>query len=112
MPKEEWGVKRECPTTGKRFYDLNKDPVISPYTGKVVELEIFKKSNKDNNSPKTQTEISTTHTSDETVLSDENIILDDEETDIELDDDILDTEDDNSVSLEDIADVPSENEED
>ncbi|MDA9944884.1 FYDLN acid domain-containing protein, partial [Paracoccaceae bacterium] len=24
MPKEEWGVKRVCPTTGKRFYDLNK----------------------------------------------------------------------------------------
>ncbi|MGB1705578.1 MAG: FYDLN acid domain-containing protein, partial [Paracoccaceae bacterium] len=22
MPKEEWGVKRVCPTTGKRFYDL------------------------------------------------------------------------------------------
>ncbi|MEM9438587.1 MAG: FYDLN acid domain-containing protein, partial [Pseudomonadota bacterium] len=20
MPKEEWGVKRLCPTTGKRFY--------------------------------------------------------------------------------------------
>ncbi|MXY32868.1 MAG: hypothetical protein F4Y60_02015, partial [Boseongicola sp. SB0664_bin_43] len=22
MPKEEWGTKRVCPTTGKRFYDL------------------------------------------------------------------------------------------
>ena len=112
MPKEEWGVKRECPTTGKRFYDLNKDPVISPYTGKVVELETFKKPNKDNNNPKTQDEVTTNPTSDEAVLSDENIILDDEDTDIELDDDILVTEDDNSVSLEDIADVPSENEED
>ena len=38
MPKEEWGVKRICPTTGKRFYDLNKDPIVSPYTGEVVEL--------------------------------------------------------------------------
>ena len=37
MPKEEWGVKRVCPTTGKRFYDLNKDPIVSPYTGEVVE---------------------------------------------------------------------------
>ena len=35
MPKEEWGVKRVCPTTGKRFYDLNKDPIVSPYTGDV-----------------------------------------------------------------------------
>ena len=33
MPKEEWGTKRLCPETGKRFYDLNKDPIISPYTG-------------------------------------------------------------------------------
>ncbi|MEM6486722.1 MAG: TIGR02300 family protein [Pseudomonadota bacterium] len=38
MPKPEWGVKRTCPTTGQRFYDLNKDPVISPYTGEVVDL--------------------------------------------------------------------------
>ena len=30
MPKEEWGVKRVCPTTGKRFYDLNKRPDRQP----------------------------------------------------------------------------------
>ena len=42
MPKEEWGVKRVCPTTGKRFYDLNKDPIVSPYTGEIVELETGK----------------------------------------------------------------------
>ncbi|MCH1387576.1 MAG: TIGR02300 family protein, partial [Rhodobacteraceae bacterium] len=35
MPKEEWGTKRVCPTTGKRFYDLNADPIVSPYTGEV-----------------------------------------------------------------------------
>ena len=38
MPKDEWGVKRVCPTTGKRFYDLNKTPIVSPYTGETVEL--------------------------------------------------------------------------
>lgn len=38
MPNPEWGVKRTCPTTGQRFYDLGKDPIISPYTGEVVEL--------------------------------------------------------------------------
>ena len=42
MPKEEWGVKRVCPTTGKRFYDLNKTPIVSPYTGEVVELDTGK----------------------------------------------------------------------
>lgn len=39
MPKPEWGVKRTCPSTGQRFYDLNKDPIISPYTGDVVDLK-------------------------------------------------------------------------
>ena len=42
MPKEEWGVKRVCPTTGKRFYDLNKKPIVSPYTSEVVELDSSK----------------------------------------------------------------------
>jgi uncharacterized protein (TIGR02300 family) len=39
VAKPELGTKRVCPETGRRFYDLNKDPVISPYTGKVVPVE-------------------------------------------------------------------------
>ena len=39
MSKEEWGTKRICPETGKRFYDLNNSPVISPYTGKEITLD-------------------------------------------------------------------------
>ena len=39
MPKLEWGTKRTCPTTGKRFYDLNRTPIVSPYTGEVVDIE-------------------------------------------------------------------------
>ena len=42
MPNEQWGTKRICPTTGKRFYDLNKDPIISPYTGETVTLDANK----------------------------------------------------------------------
>ena len=38
MAKSEFGTKRICPTTGKKFYDLNKNPVISPYTGEVVPI--------------------------------------------------------------------------
>ncbi len=45
MPKEEWGVKRVCPETGKRFYDLNKTPVVSPYTGAVVDVDAETKTN-------------------------------------------------------------------
>ncbi|MGA8651365.1 MAG: TIGR02300 family protein [Xanthobacteraceae bacterium] len=40
MAKPELGTKRVCPDTGRKFYDLNKDPVISPYTGKVVPVDL------------------------------------------------------------------------
>jgi uncharacterized protein (TIGR02300 family) len=38
VAKSDLGTKRVCPTTGKKFYDLNKNPVISPYTGEVVPI--------------------------------------------------------------------------
>ena len=38
MTKAELGTKRICPETGRKFYDLGKTPVISPYTGKVVPI--------------------------------------------------------------------------
>jgi uncharacterized protein (TIGR02300 family) len=38
VAKVDLGTKRVCPDTGRKFYDLNKTPVISPYTGKVVPI--------------------------------------------------------------------------
>jgi uncharacterized protein (TIGR02300 family) len=38
VAKAELGTKRVCPDTGRKFYDLGKTPVISPYTGKVVPI--------------------------------------------------------------------------
>ena len=38
MAKSELGTKRVCPETGRKFYDLGKTPVVSPYTGKVVPI--------------------------------------------------------------------------
>jgi uncharacterized protein (TIGR02300 family) len=40
MAKPDLGTKRVCPDTGRKFYDLNKTPVISPYTGKVVPIAV------------------------------------------------------------------------
>ena len=40
MAKSELGTKRICPETGRKFYDLNKNPVISPYTGHVVPVTV------------------------------------------------------------------------
>ena len=33
MAKPDLGTKRVCPETGRKFYDLNRDPIVSPYTG-------------------------------------------------------------------------------
>ena len=41
MAKPELGTKRVCPTTGRKFYDLNRDPIVSPYTGKSYPLSFF-----------------------------------------------------------------------
>jgi uncharacterized protein (TIGR02300 family) len=37
----ELGTKRVDPVTGRKFYDLNKDPVVSPYTGQSYPRAFF-----------------------------------------------------------------------
>lgn len=44
MAKANLGTKRTCPDTGKKFYDLGRDPVVSPYTGKSWPLSYFEES--------------------------------------------------------------------
>ncbi|MGR3636730.1 MAG: TIGR02300 family protein [Shimia sp.] len=103
MPKEEWGVKRVCPTTGKRFYDLNKNPIVSPYTGDVVEVEAGK-----SRMIAADAEDAATLKAKNLETTDE-VLEDDENVDLELDDDVLDDdEEDDNVPLEEIADVASE----
>jgi uncharacterized protein (TIGR02300 family) len=41
LAKIDRGTKREDPDTGKKFYDLNKDPIVSPYTGKTYPRSYF-----------------------------------------------------------------------
>src|SRR3954469_11609552 len=40
VAKTDLGTKRICPVTGRKFYDLNQNPVISPYTGEVVPIDV------------------------------------------------------------------------
>ncbi|SLN73703.1 TIGR02300 family protein [Ruegeria meonggei] len=107
MPKEEWGVKRVCPTTGKRFYDLNKNPIVSPYTGEIVELETGK-----SRMIAADAEDAASAKARENASDSEAVLDDDDTVDVELDDDLLDDDDDSedNVSLEEIADMPSEEE--
>ncbi|SHJ48871.1 TIGR02300 family protein [Shimia gijangensis] len=103
MPKEEWGVKRMCPTTGKRFYDLNKNPIVSPYTGEAVEIE-----NGKSRMIAADAEDAATLKAKAAEATDGDDLLDDDSVDIELEDDVLDDDDDGNVSLDEIADVASE----
>ncbi|MBC6408678.1 MAG: TIGR02300 family protein [Rhodobacteraceae bacterium] len=103
MPKEEWGVKRVCPTTGKRFYDLNRNPIVSPYTGEAFQLDTGK------------SRMIAADTEDAATLKAKanetkgDVVLDDEGDSVDVD---LDDEDENdNVSLDDLADVASENDE-
>lgn len=41
VAKANLGTKRVCPETSKKFYDLEKDPIVSPYTGKEYPLSFF-----------------------------------------------------------------------
>src|SRR5690348_9931595 len=41
VAKAELGTKRIDPETGRKFYDLNKDPIVSPYTGKTYPRSYF-----------------------------------------------------------------------
>ena len=106
MPKEEWGVKRVCPTTGKRFYDLNRNPIVSPYTGEEVKLDDTK-----SRLIQADGEDLSVRKSTESENVDEDVVLEDDDMDAEIDDDLLEEDEDDNVSLDEIADVPSEEEE-
>jgi uncharacterized protein (TIGR02300 family) len=111
MPKEEWGVKRVCPTTGKRFYDLGRSPIVSPYSGEVVEIEtgkggrslVAEKPAKP--APKAKKE-----PEEDLVLEDDIEIDDDDDADVDIpDDDVLDDDDDSdTVALDDLTDVAAD----
>ena len=110
MPKEEWGTKRVCPTTGKRFYDLNADPIISPYTGEAVALDTGKGRTMVADAADPQSKkLEAADANDEDVVLDDD---DDSDVDVDLGDDVLDDDDDDNVSLDDIADVPADDSDD
>jgi uncharacterized protein (TIGR02300 family) len=110
MPKEEWGTKRVCPTTGKRFYDLNKNPIVSPYTGEAVVLDSGK-----GKRSLVADKADAASKKEEEKVEDEEIVLDDDDADdadVDLGDDVLDDDDDDDdVSLDDIADVAADDDE-
>ena len=89
----------------KRFYDLNKSPIVSPYTNEVVELD----QNKNRMIAADAADMSTLRDKEADVDS-EDIVLEEDDDDVEvvLADDILEDDEEDSVPLEDIADISSD----
>ena len=111
MPKEEWGVKRVCPTTGKRFYDLNRTPIISPYTGEMVDIENPNRKISSIAAARPDTDKADKGLVDDLESDDDLLDDDDSSDDSNLDEDLLDDDEDDTVSLDDIADVGGEDDE-
>lgn len=106
MPKEEWGTKRLCPTTGKRFYDLNKDPIVSPYTGHIVTIDTAKSRTMVADAEDAQTKkLKVVREDDE-----DDLLLDDDDsdTDVDLGDEVLEDDDDDTVSFDELGDVAAD----
>lgn len=105
MPKDEWGVKRVCPNCQGRFYDLQKEDMVCPYCATEFNLKSL---TQDKNSI-VKAEEKAKESEEATVVDEAADVLDDDnDSDIEVDDSLLDDDDDDNVSLEEIADVPVE----
>lgn len=111
MPKEEWGVKRVCPSCSTRFYDLQNDPMTCPSCAHEFSLESLtgtKSRTMQADKPDAQNKENTLETEDDVILND-----DEEESDVDLGDDVLEEdEDEDTVSLDELADVASEDTDD
>jgi uncharacterized protein (TIGR02300 family) len=103
MPKEEWGTKRLCPTTGKRFYDLGRSPVVSPYTGEVVDIDQVRR----------KVAVAAPIAGKAKPPVDDDLDADDlveaeADDDTDLDEELLEDDADDSVSLDELTDVAGE----
>lgn len=106
MPKDEWGVKRLCPTCHTRFYDLRRNPMTCPSCNAVFSLEAL-----------LGNRVQSTVSARKAVVPpkaaelDDDIVLEDEEDDgVELEDDLLEDDEDETVDLDDLTDVAADDE--
>ena len=87
------------------MYDLNKSPIVSPYTNEVVELD----QNKNRMIAADAADMSTVRDK-EAELESEDIVLEEDADDVEVNlaDDILEDDEEDTVPLEEIADMSSD----
>ena len=110
MPKAEWGIKRVCPTTGKRFYDLNRTPIISPYTGEVVDIESVRRKMAAAVIARVQPEKDDDAVLVDDLEADDDLLVAGVADDAEIDDELLEDDADDTVSLDELTDVAGDEE--
>lgn len=114
MAKDEWGVKRVCPNCSTRFYDLQNDPMTCPACAHEFTLESL--TGNKSRTMKADKPDAQNKDNEEALADDEDVILEDDEDqaedDVDLGDDVLEEDEDDTVSLDEIADVASDNEDD
>lgn len=124
VAKPDLGAKRICPETGRKFYDLNKDPIVSPYTGQSYPRSYFDNGvspidnedeveDKELDVEEAGPELVSLEDADAEAKGDDDLALDDEDVDLGDDDDdtflAADEEEDDDVS--DIISVGDDDEE-
>ena len=132
MAKPEWGKKRTCQVCGKKYYDLNKTPMICPSCGAEFDLDITLRTRKgkslsskviSNNDNDLTAEISNLddieNVSDSEVVSDDDPLLEidnddqnviaDNDDGIVIDEDISYIDEDGVTEEDDISDENSLN---
>ncbi|OLP55512.1 TIGR02300 family protein [Rhizobium rhizosphaerae] len=127
MAKPELGTKRIDPETGRKFYDLNKDPIVSPYTGKSYPLSYFEETSvakvmekaeeedvAEVDTENTEVELVSLEEAEDGAAGDDLPDLGDDEVEIDSDDDdtfLEQDEDDDNNGLSDLIGVSDDDEE-
>jgi uncharacterized protein (TIGR02300 family) len=106
MAKPEWGRKRTCQVCGKKFYDLNKSPIICPCPEAVeFDPDIYLKSRKGKNlSTKAVSEKNQNMSEDMTNIDDietdtDNEVVSDDDPLLDINTENQDTETEAGVEL-------------
>lgn len=96
VAKNELGTKRIDPETGRKFYDLNKDPIVSPYSGKSYPRSYFDSGNE--KVVEDEEENEEVEAADE---APETVSLEDADEETSGGDDLPDLGDDDDVEIDD-----------
>ena len=125
MAKPELGTKRIDPETGRKFFDLNKDPIVSPYTGKSYPRSYFESTSekivdeedveeKEVDAEEEGAEVVSLEEADAETKGDDVPDIDDDDVDLGDDEDdtfLADEEEDDDDDVSDIIGIGEDDEE-